>query len=142
MATVPVGFDGVLQWSATLNADPSAAAGLATLSGCRDVNATISVNAAEVTDRDSRFKRYCPNMIDVEASATVTYNASTNDFVQKCIDRDVMTIAVLHSSGGEGLYFTGQCFSADFAQPLEDGMTLNLTFAPVYDSVGGAPTWS
>jgi len=141
MATVPVGFDGLLQWSATLNADPSAATGLADIAGCRDVNATISVNAAEVTDRDSRFKRYCPSMIDCEVSATVTYNASTKVFVQKCIDRDVMTIACLHSSGGEGLYFTGQCFTADFSQPLEDGMTLSLTFAPVYDSVGGEPTW-
>ncbi len=142
MTTVPVGFDGLLQFSTNLNANPSSATGLADIAGARDVNATISVNSAEVTDRDSRFKRYCPSMIECEVTATVTYKAATKAFIQKCIDRDLMTIAVLHSSGGQGLYMTAQCFTSDLSTPLEDGMTISLSFCPVYDSVGGAPVWA
>ena len=139
-----VGFDGVLQWSATLADPATGAAGLATIPAVRDVNVTISVDKAEVTDRTSRFKRYCPSMIDVEVTATLTYTAATQEFIAKCIARDVMTIAVLHSTGSEGIYFTGQCFQSDLSQPLSDGMTISLTFAPVRNSgsgLGGQPKW-
>jgi len=140
--STPVGFEGILQWSATLADPASGAAGLAAIDTARDVNVTISVDKTEVTDRRSRFKRYCPSMIDVEVSATLTYNAASAAFIQKCIDRDVMTIAVLHSSGGEGIYFTGQCFTSDLATPLADGMTISVSFAPCKDSAGGSPVWA
>ena len=81
-------------------------------------------------------------MIDVEVTATLTYTAASAAFIQKCIDRDVMTISVLHSSGGEGIYFTGQCFTADLATPLADGMTISVSFAPVKESTGGEPVWA
>ncbi len=140
--TNPTGFDGVLQWSDNVNADPSLATTLVAITGARDVNATISVDKTEVTDRGSRFKRYCPSMIEAEVTATLTYNADTQVFINKCIDRDVMTIAVLHSAAGEGLYMTAQCSKADFSAPLADGMTIDVAFCPCKDSVGGAPVWS
>ena len=139
------GFDAVLQWSATLADPASGAAGLAAISNARDVNVTIAVDKVEVTDRSSRFKRYCPSMIDVEVTVEVTYNATTQAFIDKCIDRDLVTIAALEASGGEGLYFTAQCFSADFASPLSDGQTISLTFAPAKQTgtgTGGSPVWA
>ena len=145
LETAQVGFNGLLQWSATVAADPSTAGGLADIDTARDVNVTISVDKTEVTDRRSQFKRYCPSMIEVEVTATVTYNAASSAFIQKCLDRDVMTIAVLHSTGGEGIYFTGQCFTADLAQPLTDGMTISLSLCPVRQTgtgEGGPPIWA
>jgi len=145
LETAQVGFNGLLQWSATVDADPSAVAGLAAIDTARDVNVTISVDKTEVTDRRSQFKRYCPSMIEVEVTATLTYNSASKDFIQKCLDRDVMTIAVLHSTGSEGIYFTGQCFSSDLAQPLTDGMTISVSFCPVRQTgagAGGAPIWA
>jgi hypothetical protein len=144
LETAQVGFNGLLQWSATVGSDPSAVAGLAAIDTARDVNVTISVDKTEVTDRRSQFKRYCPSMIEVEVTATLTYTADSNDFIQKCIDRDVMTIAVLHNSASEGIYFTGQCFTSDLAQPLTDGMTISVSFCPVRQTgtgAGGAPVW-
>lgn len=143
LETSQVGFNGLLSWSATVDADPSGVT-LAAIDTARDVNVTISVDKTEVTDRRSQFKRYCPSMIDVEVTSTLTYNATSKDFIQKCLDRDVMTIGVQHSSGSEGIYFTGQCFSSDLAQPLTDGMTISVSFAPVRQTgtgAGGEPVW-
>ena len=143
LETSQVGFNGLLSWSATVDADPSGVT-LAAIDTARDVNVTISVDKTEVTDRRSQFKRYCPSMIDVEVTSTLTYNATSKDFIQKCLDRDVMTIGVQHSAGSEGIYFTGQCFSSDLAQPLTDGMTISVSFAPVRQTgtgAGGEPIW-
>lgn len=143
LETSQVGFNGLLSWSATVDADPSGVT-LAAIDTARDVNVTISVDKTEVTDRRSQFKRYCPSMIDVEVTSTLTYNATSKDFIQKCLDRDVMTIGVQHSAGSEGIYFTGQCFSSDLAQPLTDGMTISVSFAPVRQTgtgAGGEPVW-
>lgn len=140
-----VGFDAVLSWSATVADPASSAAGLAAIDNARDVNVTIAVDKVEMTDRSSRFKRYCPAMLEVEVTAEVTYNATTKEFINKCLDRDVMTIAALDSVSGSGLYFTGQCFTADLNAPLADGMTINLSFAPTKQSgsgAGGAPEWA
>ena len=140
-----VGYDAVLSWSAGVADPASSAAGLAALDNARDVNVTISVDKVDMSDRSSRFKRYCPAMLEVEVTAEVTYNSTTKDFIQKCIDRDVMTIAVLDSASGSGLYFTGQCFTSDLNTPLTDGMTINLAFAPTKQSgsgAGGAPVWA
>ena len=139
--TNPTGFDGVLQWTTNTNADPNLATTFASIDGARDVNVSINPDKTEVTDRSSRFKRYCPSMIDVEISATLTYNDDTKVFIEKCIAREVMTVAVLHTTGGEGLYITAQCFKSSFAAPLADGQTIEVMFAPVKDDVGGAPVW-
>ncbi len=83
-------------------------------------------------------------MIDVEVTATLTYTATSKDFIQKCLDRDVMTIGVQHSAASEGIYFTGSCFQSDLAQPLTDGMTISVSFAPVRQTgtgAGGEPIW-
>ncbi len=50
-----VGFDGVLSWSATVDADPAGVT-LAAIDTARDVNVTIAVDKTEVTDRRSQFK--------------------------------------------------------------------------------------
>ncbi len=143
LETSQVGFNGLLQWSATVGADPSGVS-LADIDTARDVNVSIQVDKTEVTDRRSQFKRYCPSMIDVEVTATLTYNAASKEFIQKCLDRDVMTIGVKHSAASEGIFFTGQCFQSDLAQPLTDGMTISVSFAPVRQSgtgAGGEPVW-
>ena len=140
----PTGFDGVLQYSATVADPPNTAAALVSVGEARDVNCTIAVDKTEVTDRRSRFKRFCPSMIDVEITTTVTYTASSKEFIERCLAREVMTIACLHESAGEGMYITAQCFTADLATPLSDGMTIALTFAPVSQSgsgAGGDPVW-
>ena len=140
-----VGYDAVLSWSATVADPASSAAGLAALDNARDTNVTISVDKVDMSDRSTRFKTYCPAMLEVEVTTEVTYNATTKAFIQKCIDRDVMTIAVLDSVAGEGLYFTGQCFTSDLNVPLTDGMTINLSFAPAKQTgsgAGGAPVWA
>ena len=140
-----VGYDAVLSWSATVADPANTAAGLAAIDNARDVNVTISVDKVDMSDRASRFKTYCPAMLEVEVTAEVTYNATTKAFIQKCIDRDVMTIAVLDSASGSGLYFTGQCFTSDLNAPPTDGMTINLAFAPTKQSgsgAGGAPVWA
>ena len=143
LETSQVGFNGLLQWSATVDADPSGVT-LADIDTARDVNVSIQVDKTEVTDRRSQFKRYCPSMIDIEVTTTLTYNADSKEFIQKCLDRDVMTIGVKHSAASEGIYFTGQCFQSDLAQPLTDGMTISVSFAPVRQSgtgAGGEPVW-
>jgi hypothetical protein len=140
-----VGYDAVLSWSATVADPASSAAGLAAIDNARDVNVTISVDKVDMSDRASRFKTYCPAMLEVEVTAEVTYNATTKAFINKCLDRDVMTIAVLDSVSGSGLYFTGQCFTSDLNVPLTDGLTINLSFAPTKQSgsgAGGAPVWA
>ncbi len=139
------GYDAVLSWSATVADPANTAAGLVAIDNARDVNVTIAVDKVDQSDRSSRFKRYCPGMLDVEITAEVTYNATTKDFIQKCIDRDVMTIAVLDATAGSGIYITGQCFTSDLNSPMADGMTINLSFAPCKQSgsgAGGAPVWA
>ncbi len=133
MAAEATGFDGVLMVGAPNVADPTSAT-LVAVPSARDINVTINVDKTEVSDRGSKFKRYCPSMIEVEVSATLTYNANSKVFIDDLIAKNTMGIAVLHSVGGTGLYFTGQCFSSDFAQPLTDGMTISITLCPVYDN--------
>ncbi len=142
MSTGVTGFDGVLMVGTQNDADPAAAT-LTAVPSARDVNVTISVDKTEVSDRTSKFKRYCPSMIEIEVTATLTYNASSAAFIADLIGKDTMGVGVLHSTGGEGLYFTGQCFSSDFAQPLTDGMTINISLCPVYvEGAGGEPTFA
>ena len=138
------GYDAVLGYAAGSTAAPVSGATLTTIEGARDVNVTISCDKVEQSDRSSRFKRYCPSMIDIEVTAEVTYNAATQPFIENCIDRDILTIGVLEVATGSGLYFNAQCFSADLALPLADGQTISLTFAPVKESgvgAGGPPVW-
>ena len=139
------GYDAVLQYSAGVADPPSSAASFISIDNARDVNVTIAVDKVEVSDRSSRFKRYCPAMLDVEVTVEVTYNSTTAAFVDMCMDRTPITIAALDKTGGSGLYFTALCFSSDFSAPLADGQTLSLTFAPAKQSgvgAGGAPVWA
>ena len=55
LETSQVGFNGLLSWSATVDADPSGVT-LAAIDTARDVNVTIAVDKTEVTDRRSQFK--------------------------------------------------------------------------------------
>jgi len=141
MTTGVTGYDGVLMIGGADTADPANAT-LTAVPTARDVNVTISADKTEVSDRTSKFKRYCPSMIEIEVTATLTYNADSKSFIDDLIAKSTMGVGVLHSSGGEGLYFTGQCFSSDFAQPLTDGMTLNISLCPVYvEGAAGEPTF-
>ncbi len=141
-----VGYDAVLSYAVGSTPDPvSGVAGLTVVSNARDVNVTVSVDKVDMSDRSTRFKTYCPAMLEVEVTAEVTYNATTAAFINRCIDRDIMTLAVLDKTSGEGLYFVGQCFTSDLNVPLTDGLTINLSFAPTKlggPSPSGPPVWA
>ena len=44
------------------------------------------------------------------------------------------------ASGSEGIAFDAYVFSNDIAQPLADGQTVSVTFAPAADGTN-APAW-
>ena len=111
----------------------------------RDTNVKITVDKVEQTDRSSRYKQYCAGMLEAEITTTVTYNATTQPFIEHCLDRLTGTVGILDKTGGEGLYFHCQVFQSDLAQPLSDGQTVSLTFCPIrtVDFVEvEEPTWA
>ena len=145
-----IGFDGVLQVSAAyaMGADISGAS-LTTMGGVRDVNTSVSQDTAEVSDRGSAFKAYCPGMVDLETTVEVTYNMDNTELVaciDACINRKRIQIAVLDGAAGAGFTYWAMVTSSDVNQPLTEGMTVSLTFKPVqtFNSSTGAlipPAW-
>ena len=124
------GYDGVLSFAAgTITGDPSAAS-LTVIANARDTNLKMTVDKVDVSDRSSRFKLYCPSMIELEITTTVTYNDSTKGFIENVLSRNEGTVSLLDKTGGEGIYFHCQVFSGDLQEPLSDGMTVSLSFCP------------
>ncbi len=130
MALLPTGQDAVLGYStAAISGDPSLATFTA-ITNAQDVNVSFSVDKVDQSDRSSRYKLYCPGMMELEASATVRYSTATKDFIEHCLDREEGTVQILDSAGGEGWHFHCQVSASDLTLPLSDGMKISLTFCP------------
>jgi hypothetical protein len=112
----------------------------------RDINVTINSDKSEVSDRTSAFKNYVAGGLDCEISTTLTYDS--NDTTQStirnaCIGRTRLVVGVFDGAllaGAEGIAFDAYVFSTDIAQPLADGQTYSVTFAPA--SEGSVPAWT
>jgi len=124
------GYDGVLSFAAgTISGDPSLVS-LTEIANARDTNLTMSVDKVDMSDRSSKFKLYCPSMVELEISTTVTYNDSTKFLIEAVLERTEGTVSFLDEAGGSGMYFHCQVFSADLQEPLTDGQTVSLSFCP------------
>ncbi len=124
------GYDGVLQFIAgTVSGDPSLAS-FVTIANARDTDLKISVDKVEISDRSSKYKLYCPSMIELEITTTVSYTDATKVFIDNVLQRNEGTVAFLDKVGGEGMYFHCQVFSSDLASPLAADQNITLTFCP------------
>jgi hypothetical protein len=140
------GFDGSMGIGA-LDADTSLLATFTDVPNARDLNVTINADKSEVSDRSSAFKNYVAGGQDCEISTTLTYDS--NDLTQStirdaCIGRTRLTVGVFDEKldalvAIEGIAFDAYVFSTDIAQPLADGQTYSVTFAPA--SEGSVPAW-
>lgn len=138
------GFDGKLYFSE----DDGSSWTEITLA--RDVSTTSSADKPEVSDRRSKFKKYCVGMIDLETTVTLTYeqgNAAWDTLRGHYLARTDVLLAVVDgalppASGNttEGFKYYANVYSHDFDQPLTDGQTVNLTFAPSTTTTS-EPTW-
>ena len=130
--TLATGYEGVLGYVAdpAPAGDPSAASFVA-ITNAKDVNVKFSVDKVDQSDRSSRYKLYCPSMIELEVTATVRYTDATKSFIESVLNRDTGTVQVLDRAGGEGWYFHCQVSAGNFSLPLSDGMSIDLTFCPI-----------
>lgn len=130
--TLATGYEGVLGYvaDAAPSGDPSLASFTA-ITNAKDVNVKFSVDKVDQSDRSSRYKLYCPSMMELEVTANVRYTDSTKVFIDSVLERDTGTVQVLDRSGGEGWYFHCQVSSSNFSLPLADGMSIDLTFCPI-----------
>ena len=110
--------------------DPSAAS-FVVITNAKDVNVKFNVDKVDQSDRSSRYKLYCPSMIELEVTATVRYTDATKTFIDSVLNRDTGTVQVLDRAGGEGWYFHCQVSASNFSLPLADGMSIDLTFCPI-----------
>ena len=139
------GFDGSLGIG-TADATVTVTASFTEVPTARDINVTMGSDKSEVSDRTSAFKNYIAGGLDCEISTTITYDS--NDTTQAtirsaCIARTRLVVGVFASellAGAEGITFDAYVFSTDIAQPLSDGQTYSVTFAPA--SEGSVPAWS
>ena len=139
------GFDGSLGIGVA-DATLTAVATYTEVPVARDINVTINSDKSEVSDRTSAFKNYVAGGQDCEISTTLTYDS--NDATQStirtaCIGRTRLVVGVFDGAllaGAEGIAFDAYVFSTDIAQPLADGQTYSVTFAPA--SEGSVPAWT
>jgi len=139
------GFDGSLGIGVA-DATLTAVATYTEVPVARDINVTINSDKSEVSDRTSAYKNYVAGGQDCEISTTLTYDS--NDTTQStirnaCIGRTRLVVGVFDGAllaGAEGIAFDAYVFSTDIAQPLADGQTYSVTFAPA--SEGSVPAWT
>ncbi|MGB2256272.1 MAG: hypothetical protein ACPH56_14680 [Spongiibacter marinus] len=101
--TLATGYEGVLGFVAdpAPSGDPSLAT-FVELTNAKDVNVKFSVDKVDQSDRSSRYKLYCPSMIELEITATLRYTAATKTFIDYVLDRNTGTVQFLDKTGGEG----------------------------------------
>tara|TARA_R110002020_G_scaffold368536_5_gene580366 strand:- start:4093 stop:4530 length:438 start_codon:yes stop_codon:yes gene_type:complete len=137
------GFDGAL---AIGTSDGLLTAASFTLVGSsRDASASVNADKADISDRTSAFKNYVAAGIDLEITATISNDESTvlTTLRNACLNRTMIKVGLFASSlaaSAEGIAFDAHVFSNDIAQPLTDGQTVSVTFAPAH---GGQqlPDW-
>ena len=139
------GFDGSLGIGVA-DATLTAVATYTEVPVARDINVTVNSDKSEVSDRTSAYKNYVAGGQDCEISTTLTYDS--NDTTQStirnaCIGRTRLVVGVFDGAllaSAEGIAFDAYVFSTDIAQPLADGQTYSVTFAPA--SEGSVPAWT
>jgi hypothetical protein len=139
------GFEGSLGVG-TADATVTVTASFTEVPTARDINVTMGSDKSEVSDRTSAFKNYIAGGLDCEISTTITYDS--NDTTQAtirnaCIARTRLLVGVFDGAlaiAAEGVTFDAYVFSTDIAQPLSDGQTYSVTFAPA--SEGSVPAWT
>jgi hypothetical protein len=139
------GFDGSLGIGAA-DATVTATATFTEVLGARDINVTVNSDKSETSDRNSPFKNYIAGGLDCEISATFTYDSSEaiqGTIRTACLARTRLVVGCFDAAlaiGAEGITFDAYVFSNDIAQPLADGQTYSVTFAPA--SEGSVPSWT
>ena len=142
------GFDGALGIGTAGAANT--ALSFTEVLGARDVNVSINSDKANTSDRATKWKSYTAAGVDLEVTATLTLvdGSSTQGAILStirtaCIDRTTIKVGAFTSAiaaSAEGVVFDCYVFSNDIAQPLSDGQTISVTFAP---ASGGTltPDW-
>ena len=89
-----IGFDGKMYYNTGTNAAPT----WVEITGARDVSTSASADNPEISDRGSKFKKYCAGMLDLETTVTVTYRNGDSALAALqgiFLNRGVVQIAVL-----------------------------------------------
>ena len=142
------GFDGKAYYNSGTNASPT----WVEITYARDVNTTSSAEKLDNSDRASKYKKYCAGQLDVETTITLTYGRTAATAVDALRDkyhlREAVQIAIMDGNiadtGTEGYKYYASVYSHDWDQPLSDGQTLTMTFAPTYYEESGSvvdPDW-
>ena len=138
------GFDGTLAIG-TAAATATALASYTAINGARDASVTISADKADTSDRSSAFKGFVSAGLDIEITAEITYDVNDAELTtirNACLARTPILIGLFTGpleAGADGIAFDAYVFSNDIAQPLAEGQTVSVTFAPA--SEGTAPAW-
>jgi len=138
------GFDGSLGIGSA-GADIDLVATYTECPNAGDVNVTINGDKADTSSRKSPFKTAVMGGLDCEITATIVYDPNDTTIATlrtACINRTALTVCACVDSldiGTEGIAFEAHVFSTDIAQPLSEGQTYSVSFAPA--SSGNAPEW-
>jgi len=138
------GFDGSLGIGGS-GSDATLLASYTAVPNAQDINVTISADKADLSTRRSAFKQYSEALIDCEITATIVYDSSDSTISTirtACLNRTPVLVGVFDqelTSGAGGIAFSAYVFSTDIAQPLADGQTYSVTFAPA--NTGTEPSW-
>ncbi len=132
-----LGLDAKFYYEESLDLGSLTAAVWVEVDVARDVSTNASADEADTSDRRSVFKTTCPSLLTLESTMTMTYeNGDTKikDLRDQFLARKPVLIAVMDgdiaTSGSEGFVFWANIYSNDFAQPLTDGCTVDVTFRP------------
>jgi hypothetical protein len=142
-----LGLDAKFYYEAALEAGTLATASWVEVDLARDVSTSASADEADTSDRRSVFKTTCPSLLTLESSLQMTYeNGDTKikALRDQFLARKPILIAVMDgpiaTTGSEGFVFWANIYSNDFAQPLTDGCTVDVTFRPAVPPTGDATT--
>ncbi len=142
-----LGLDAKFYYEAALEAGTLATASWTEVDVARDVSTSASADEADTSDRRSVFKTTCPSLLTLESSLQMTYengDTKVKDLRDQFLARKPILIAVMDgpidTSGSEGFVFWANIYSNDFAQPLTDGCTVDVTFRPAVPPAGDSTT--
>ena len=138
------GFDGSIAIG-TAGADATLVASFTALAGARDAAVTINADKADTSDRSSAFKGFVSAGLDIEITAELTYDVNDTNLAtirNACLNRTSILVGLFTdgvAASTEGIAFDAYVFSNDIAQPLAEGQTVSVSFAPA--SAGTVPDW-
>lgn len=132
-----LGFDGALAIGTSDGL--LTAASFTPVLGSRDASASVNSDKGNISDRNTKFKQYVAGGVDVEITATLTQDSHANlDTIRNaCLNRTVIKVGLFTTdvaASAEGIVFDAHVFSNDIAQPLTEGQTVSVTFAPAHNS--------